>query len=116
MSTHYPLEQIKDAIRHAAEKLFSEGSLADQTNFASALSVMPGLDLFPTTVPWRIEPAGAKAITGFSETLRDAAKDIHAQMVALGRVEPPTLVVSVALDEARLFEMQQAMQGNGKHG
>jgi hypothetical protein len=107
------IEQRVASIKQALEALFGEGSLSDKTRLALSLSETAGLHIFFTKVPWLIGLPKGKFISGLSENMRFAAKDIHAHLIHLERAFPPEAVVTIAIDETRLPTLQQTVPPSG---
>ena len=95
MALSYSLALMEAEIKHASRDLFTTGPLARQTDMAARLRAKHGLNLFATSVPWCITPQNGPAVCGFSETLGNAANDIHAQLVTLAHKLPADTPVTI---------------------
>ena len=102
ISEKYSIKEIREKIEETAEKLFSEGTLSDKIDLAQKLASLPGLNLYFTELPWFIEVPGVGRISGLSENMYMAARDIHANLFIIQRSLPPEITVIIGVDEARL--------------
>ncbi len=116
MPKDYPVAEIRTAIEGAASELFSEGMLSEKISQAARLMQLSGLDLYSTAVPWRISSGNGSPVEGFSETLRFAARDIHAYLVTFSKVAFSKARVRIEIDRARLPEVRRGVRVQGSGG
>lgn len=99
-NTFFP--ELEKAVESKALELFSEGTLGDKKVLSLELSELEGINLYGLAVPWRLFLPNDITVTGFSETLRQAAKDIHAYCLMLARTLPDTTEMKIGIDEDEL--------------
>ncbi len=102
MSNLYPINEAQTAVEGKIRVVFSDGTLSEKEQQVRELLDLSGLDLFSTSLPWRIEWPQGIPIIGNSETLRLAGTDILSQLVTLARTMPSETRISLEIDAARL--------------
>lgn len=100
--------QAKQAIIH----FFGEGSLETKLSEAEQLTLLEGIEIFMTPVPWRID-VGAIHIGGLSETMKAAGADIGAHLRYFKSKMSGDEQARISLDEKRLHILIEKQKERG---
>ena len=104
-----PLNSISEAFSVVEKKIvefFSDGTLAEKIKQAEQLATIYGINLFPTAVPWTIALPTGLPISGLSETMIFAVKDIHSHLFVIAKSMQLSTAISIGINDARLLRTQ----------